>query len=73
MEAANEINASLEAFIGAIDGLLKRQGEVLPSYVFETLMRSLAAELIITAHGLETFLSPATNKLLDAMAEYLDA
>ena len=74
IEVDGEICAPGGDFIKALKEVLRKHSEtgsgVPPSYIIETALLPLVAELVELSDGYDAFLSPETKKLLKAMAEY---
>ena len=71
-EAGAAVTLAVTQFVNEIDSFFGKWEGVAPSYIVESLLLQLSAEVTEMADELKDEVGPATLKLLDAMAGYRD-
>ena len=72
-EADAAVTRAVTAFVSEFESMWGKWENVAPAYVIESALLELCTELSVLAPDIKTVASPATVKLLDALAAYRDS
>ena len=72
-EADAAVTEAVTAFVSEFESMWGRWENVAPAYVIESALLELCTELSVLAPDIKAVASPATVKLLDALAAYRDS